>query len=128
MLIALTIYFYFFAAMNVINWMRGLTATPKLTPIVKAAKSEGERLALQGCSGAIVLPLASLMMLPLTYLQSVALPDLGFPAWIAWAVFGLNLLGAVFGVFKSHIVSGYIRPLPVLGYLLAWHGLQVLSR
>ena len=128
MLTALTVYFWFFAAMNIITWVRGLTATPKLTPAFKGAKSEGERLVLQGCVGVLALPLVSLMMIPLVYLQSVALPDLGFPGWIAWALLALNLLGAVFQVFKPYTVSGHIYPLPVLGYLLAWHGLQVLSR
>lgn len=126
MLLALTAYFWVTALLNVISWAQSLIKTPTVKTVIDKPLAESERLVAQGCLGAILLPLVSLLSAPLVYLQAVGLNDLGLPGGVAWLAFGLGLLSAIVAVFKKQVASGYATAFPAIGLLIAWHGLQVL--
>lgn len=127
MLIAFTIYFWFFTALQIVWWVQSLTKQPKITEMAKDAKTDGERLAYQGCVALIATPIVLLIATPSTYLQAIGLESLGLPGWIAWAVFAVSWVGAFAQMFKRQTVSGYITTPAIYAVLLAWYGLTVLQ-
>ncbi|MFC3833483.1 hypothetical protein [Deinococcus rufus] len=63
---------------------------------------------------------------PLIYLQSVALPTLGLPSWLAWGGLAWAILAVACNEAKVMRYTGGAFALPLLSFAVAWHGLQVL--
>lgn len=126
MITFLTVYFWCMLLYQLWNTLRSLTTQPAFNPDVENPRVSQKSAAAIALLGGLLA--VTVLGVPLTYLQALALPDLGLPAWLAWAVLAFNLvLGLLAMTFKKGSVSGSYSPLMLPGLALAWHGLRVLG-
>ncbi len=126
MLTALTVYFWLAVVVTAVLYVINMFTQPKIKP--DSAKDQVERFVYTGCGTVLISPLLIGLTAPLAYLQSVGLQDWGLPGWWVWAFYGLSLLmGVVSASVKRYSATGAISALPWASYVIAWHGLQVLT-